>query len=287
MKLRHYALALLVPLLWGLNYIAASVALEKLPPFLLLALRFGVVALVVLPFAPRPPLPFRQIAAVSLLLGTLHFGLNFLSLWMGLSLSGAIVAGQLGVPFSCLLSGILFSDRLGRWRSLGMLISFLGVLLVAGTPQVASEFTAFLVACASTLAWGVSNVLMKKAGTELRILPLMGWVSLCSVPQLALLSFVFEEGQMQAIQAAAWPHWAALAYTIIASTLVAYGAWYWLMARFPVSQVTPFSLLIPVFGLAATRLVYGEAMTTQFLTGTALTILGVGIIILRKPRLGG
>lgn len=284
MRLPHILLAILVSLCWGGNYVAAKISLSVLPPFLLLMLRFGVIALLLVPFFPRPPLPWKHIAALALLLGTLHFGLMFFAMWFGLSVSGTIVAGQLGVPFACLLGSILYNDRLGRWRSLGMLVAFAGVLIIAGSPQIVVAFGAFLIACVASLCWGAANVWMKHMG-KAPILPLLGWMAVFAIPQFALLSLLFEQGQWEAVTQARWPQWAALSYTVVFSTLVAYGGWYWLLSRFPVSHVTPFNLLVPVFGLAIAQAFYAEPMTLQFVSGTVLTLIGVAIIMIRRPKL--
>lgn len=284
MQLPHILLAILVSLCWGGNYVAAKISIEVIPPFLLLMLRFMIVAVLLVPFYPRPPLPWRKVAALSLLLAILHFGLMYFSMWYGLSVSGTIVAGQLGVPFACLLGGILYNDRLGRWRSLGMLVAFVGILLIAGSPQITAAFGAFLIACIASLCWGAANVWMKHMG-KAPILPLLGWMAIFAIPQFALLTMVFEQHQWHALMSADWHQWVALSYTVIFSTLVAYGLWYWLLSHFPVSQVTPFNLLVPVFGLTITQWFYAEPMSFQFLGGTVLTLLGVAIIMIRRPKL--
>lgn len=284
MRLPHILLAMLVSLCWGGNFVAAKISLEVIPPFLLLMLRFGIIALLLLPLFPRPPLPIRRIALLSFLLCTLHFGLMFFAMWFGLSVSGTIVSGQLGVPFACLLGSILYNDRLGRWRSLGMLVAFSGVVLIAGSPQIVAAFGAFTIACVASMSWGAANIWMKRMG-QAPILPLLGWMAVLAVPQLALLTLIFEQGQMEAIRMAGWQQWSALAYTVVFSTLVAYGIWYSLLSRFPVTQVTPFNLLVPVFGLSIVQMFYAEPITPRFIGGTVLTLIGVGIIMFRRPKL--
>ncbi len=286
MKLPHILLAVLVSLCWGANYVAAKMAMEVIPPFLLLLLRFVIVAVLLLPFCARPRIPLWKLGMLAFLLATLHFGLMFFSMWWGLSVSGTIVAGQLGVPFSCLLGSILFNDRLGRWRSLGMLVAFIGIILIAGSPQITAAFAAFLVACFASLAWGTANIWMKRMGS-VPILPLLAWMSLLAVPQFAVLTAIFDENHLTILRSAGWRQWAALSYTVVFSTLVAYGLWYWLLKHFPVSQVTPFNLLVPVFGLTITHWVYAEPLTLQFISGTALTLVGVAIIMFRRPRIVG
>ncbi len=285
MNWRHMLLAMLVAASWGANFASAKIAMQELPPFLLLWLRFTIVAVVVLPFCPRPAISWRALTMLSLLLGTLHFAFMFLSIGLGLSASGAVIASQLGVPFSCLLGSIMFNDKLGRWRSFGMLVSFSGVVIIAGEPEISRHFIPFLVACTGALAWASANMAMKRMGS-VPILPLLAWISLLCVPQLGLMTLIFEQGQLQAIRDASLLTWGAVLYTTFISLILAYGIWYRLLQRFPMSQVAPYSLLVPVFGLSACHFILGEPLSAQFLTGGVLTIVGVGVIVLRRPRLG-
>src|SRR5690606_15147355 len=72
MPSRHVVLALLVMVLWGFNFVAAKWGLEELPPLALTALRFLLVALLLVSFVPRPRGRMGEIAALSVTLGSLH-----------------------------------------------------------------------------------------------------------------------------------------------------------------------------------------------------------------------
>ena len=275
--------AILVAACWGGNYIAARYAMDEIPPMLLLCLRFMATSILLLPFFPRPVGKIKDIALVAFFLGTVHFPLMFIPIHMGMDVSTSVIASQLGMPFSCLLGIIFFKEVIGRWQALGMLISFVGIIIICGSPRIMEHYVPFLIACLSALAWAVSNIYMKRfAGVNM--LGVLGWVSLFCFPQLAILSFVFESGQLQIIQNASIKAWASLGYTVVLSTIVAYGLWFHLMSRHPVNVIVPYSLLIPAFGLTFIQIFFNEPMTLQFIIGGAITIIGVGIIILRRSH---
>ena len=73
----------------------------------------------------------------------------------------------------------------------------------------------------------------------------------------------------------------ALAYQIVIVAFVSYLAWFWLLARYPASELSAFSFLTPLFGMAAGGLVLGERI------GPALTIamafVAVGIYLVNRP----
>lgn len=268
---------------WGFNFVAAKMALQEIPPFLLLFCRFALVAALLISFVPAPKISWKHLALQSFLLGVLHFSLMFAAIAMGLDASGAVIATQLGVPFSCLLSAIFYKDYPGRWRSLGMFVAFFGVIVIAGTPSVTRQFDAFLVCCVAAVAWAGSNIAMKRVG-EVHILSFLAYMSLLCVPQMALLSLIFEQDQLQILADAHWKSWVSLLYTVFFSTIMAYGCWYWLLTRLPISRVSPFSMLVPVFGIGASQVFFHEPLNMQFFIGGAMILAGVGIILLRIPK---
>jgi O-acetylserine/cysteine efflux transporter len=113
---------------------------------------------------------------------------------------------------------------------------------------------------------------------------LLAYSSVLIVPMVFLLSWFFESSAWPPLADAPWQALAGVGYTAVCSTIVAYGLWYFLLSRYTVSQVTPFSLLTPVFGIAFGQLFFAEALTAQTLIGGALTILGVAVIVLRRPQ---
>lgn len=283
MRKRDAGLAVVATLLWGMNFVAAKLALAELPPLLLLGVRFVLVAGCMLPLYGWAKVSHLQALVLSSLLGVLHFGLMFASIWLGLDLPSAIIATQLGVVFSCILSSVLFADYIGPARSLGMLIAFLGVILVAGRPEVASNVLPFLVACVSAFCWALANIVMKRKGV-VEIGPLLAYLALYAAPQLLILSYLLEGPPFAMLAIASWQAWSAIAFTAVGSTVMAYGVWYWLLGHYPVSQVAPFSLLIPAFGLGANWIYFGDEPTSQFIAGCTITMLGVTVIVLRAPQ---
>ncbi len=268
--------------IWGFNLVMAKWGLRELSPMLLMTLRFGIVALVLLPFVPRPSGRWREILLLSFLLGFLHFSMMFTGL-QGIDASTAAIAIQLQVPFASLLAVLFFKDKLGWRRLLGMAIAFAGVAVVAGEPRLADSYFSLGLVIGAALIWAISNVLVK-ALHELPGWTIAGWMSLFATPQLALGSLVFESGQLEALRSAGWLTWTAVAYTSLAVMVVGYGAWYWLLKRHPVSVAMPFTLLLPIFGAGSGVLALGESLTPQLLVGGALVVVGVGIIVIRRPE---
>ncbi len=267
--------ALVVVLLWGLNFVAGKVALAALPPFLIMAIRFTAVGLLLAPFF-RPRLAqIPGLTLVALVLGIGHFSLLFVGLAQADAASAAVVI-QLGVPFSVLLSWIVFGDRPDGKQMVGMALAFAGVALLAGDPG-RPRLWPLLIIVFSIFLWAVSNILIKRLART-PALTLNGWVSLLAAPMALVISAVFEHDQIPAMAAAGWQAWAGVGFTILGSSVVAYTLWYGLLARYPVSRVVPYTLLGPVIGFAAGVMVLGETVTLFKIIGGLLTVAGVAII---------
>jgi O-acetylserine/cysteine efflux transporter len=285
MRPLHIAAAILVAFAWGGNFVAAKFGLAHFPPVFLTALRFTCVAAILLPFVQRPT--YEQVASIGILsvLNSLHFSLPYIALADGLSIASTAITVQLGVPFSCLMGAILFNDRLGPWRILGMAVAFGGMFIVFGAPEIEKHFVPWLLAIAASFFWGTANIFTKHVKTA-SMMQLLAWTSLFTAPQLFLVSALMEPSGWTLLDTTPLSAAVGLLYTIVGSTIVAYGLWNYLLRTHPVSQVTPYSLLTPIIGSAFGQLFFGETLSPEILLGGAITIVGVAIIVIRRPKLG-
>ncbi|MBI5164461.1 MAG: EamA family transporter [Magnetospirillum sp.] len=272
--------ATLVVTLWGFNFVAVKLALGAFPPFFLTALRFAVVALLLAPFFRPRRDQWRGLAGVAVVLGIGHFGLLFLGM-NGAGASTTAVAIQLGAPFSVLLSWLLMGDSPGRKRVIGMAVAFAGVALLAGEPSLPSPLP-LLAVVASAACWASANILIKRMG-PIAPMTLNGGMALIAAPLLLAVSALVETGQVEGLQSAGWLPWSAVAFTAVGSTVVAYGLWYRLLSRHPLSRVVPFTLLGPAIGFFAGIVLLGEPASALKVVGGLLTVAGVAAIEL-GPR---
>ncbi|HEX5501159.1 MAG TPA: hypothetical protein VFW96_00970, partial [Thermomicrobiales bacterium] len=81
---RDSALAALVAALWGFNFVVIDWGMGTVPPLLFAAIRFTVVAVPACFLVPRPPVPFRAVAAVGAFMSLGQFGFLYLSMHLGM-----------------------------------------------------------------------------------------------------------------------------------------------------------------------------------------------------------
>src|SRR6202045_83514 len=272
--------AVAVPLLWGYQFVAIKVGVTEFPPLFFLALRFLAIALLLVPFVKRPARrQFGPIAAISVFLGGLNFGLFYVGLALG-SGSMSAVAYQLATPFTVLLAWPLLAERPSVTTSTGVALAFVGVVLLAAGPGMSANALPLLLVVAAAFAFAVSNVLTKRYG-PFDPLMLIGWSSLLTVPQVMLMSLFLEYGQLASLVTADERGWLALAYTIFIGGIAGFGLWFWLIGGCSMGRGAPFGLLLPVFALISSVLFLGDRMTPKLIVGGLLAISGVAMTQIR------
>jgi O-acetylserine/cysteine efflux transporter len=283
MTLPMIGVLLAVTVVWGFNFAVVKTGLGIMPPIAFVALRFAVVGLMLVPWLRWPPPRLRDLVVLSVILGVVHFSLMFTGM-RGLDVATASIAIQLQVPFAAILAAIFFQETL-HWRRLtGMAIAFAGVVLIAGEPRLSGNLLPLFLVIAAACTWASATIQIKRIGDDVDVLALNGWVALLAAPQLAVLSWAIEEGQLAAIAAADWRLWLSVAFQALLVTIFGYSVWYRLMRRFSVSQVMPFTLLVPLFGVLSGVLFFDDQLTLLMLIGGLCTIVGIAIIIIRRPR---
>ena len=273
-------LALIVMVIWGFNFAVAKFGLREFSPMFLMCLRFVGVAVVLLPFVRVPWGQMKEIFILSVLVGSLHFPLMFTGL-TGVDAATASIAIQLQVPFSPILAAILYRDKLGWKRGLGMAISFGGVIVIAGEPRALDNTFYLGLVIAAALVFSIVNIQIRRIG-NINGFTLNGWMALMAAPQLLVATLIMETGQWEQLRSATWLGWSSIAYMAVMVTIVSYLMWYPLVRKYPVNQTMPWTLLAPVFGVLSGIIVLGEPMTPAMVIGGALTLVGVAVIVIRK-----
>ncbi|MEV6977884.1 EamA family transporter [Kitasatospora sp. NPDC093806] len=288
MRPRHIALAVLVAAVWGLNFVLIHVGLENFPPLLFCALRFAVVAVPAVFLVGPPKVAWRWVLGVGLVLGVVKFGLLFLGMHAGMpaGLSSLVLQGQ--AVFTALFATVLLGERPGGQRLVGLAVAFAGIGLSAVDRGLGGPLGAFALVVLAAAAWGLSNVLTRKAAPP-DALRWMVWVS--AVPPLPLLGLsLLVEGpaaDLRALREITPAGIGAIGYVGLVSTLFGFVAWSYLLRNYDATAVAPYSLLVPVFGMSSAWLLLGESVGPAAAVAALLVIVGIGITALRPGALSG
>lgn len=279
---RDLFLASVVVVCWGLNYVAVKYSVAEIPPLLVTALRFAMVAAAVLPFARirREHLPALLLFSVTM--GSLHFGILFYAMVTVEAATAAIVL-QASVPFGVLIGALMFHERVGVRRALGVILGFGGIVIIAGAPGSGSEPLSIAMLLLAALCWSFSSALFKMV-KPIPALAYIGGTALFAVPQTLAASLLLEHDQFAALSAASAFGWGGVIFSAVGASIVGHGLWYGLVRRHDLSLVIPFTLLAPVIGVIAAIAILGEPLTVEKLAGGIVTMAGVALIQFAWPR---
>ena len=275
--------AVIVILIWGLNFVVMKWGLATLSPLLLCALRFALASLPFLLFV-RPPknLSWGILAAYGLVQGVGQFGLLFTGMKLGMPAGMASVVLQTQAFITMLLAAAFLQERPQPWQWLGLLIALGGLVLIgAAHGEGAADMTliGFLLTVGAAAMWATSNLLTRIAARQGSYEPasFIVWTSVFPMIPLLLLSWWMEGGNAVTaqLQAIGWRELGVIAYLALLSTLLGYGLWTRLLQRYAASTVAPLSLLVPVIGLLSAMLLLNEFPTGLQWLGTLGVLLGM------------
>lgn len=278
-------LAVFFPITWGLGFTLAKMAFVTVdfPPILLMAFRFGVAALALVWFVKPPWGSMWRIFWIAVIGATIQYSLAFTGLH-GLDASTAIIVIKLDVPLAALLAAVFLKDPLGWRRAFGMALAFVGVALIAGQPRLQGHLVPVFLVAGGAFTWAVGQVMVKALGGRVGGFTLIAWVAIFATPQLFVSSWLFEDGQMESVTTVGWIGWGIVIYMGLVMTALGYAIWYYLLGKYPMTQVMPYLLLVPVVVVGTSMVLLGEGLSILEAFGSAIVIGGVAIIITHKPR---
>lgn len=273
---KYILLALVVVIVWGLNFIAIFVGLKELPPFLFCTLRFLFSSIPFIFFFPRPKVPLLTLIGYGLFNFAMQFGLMFSGIHMGLSPGLASLVVQVQVFFSIALAFIFFKEKPGILKIVGSLVSFLGIGLVAMNVGGDVTIIGLILCILAALSWAGGNMFTKKMHAE-SPLALVVWGNFISFPFMLVASFLMDgqEEIISSISGMSWEVVLALAYVVYMSTHIGYGLWGTLLQKFPTTSVVPFTLLVPIVGFLGTAIALNERLYTWKLWASLLIMGGL------------
>lgn len=275
---REALLALAVVAVWGTNFVIIRIGLDDLPPLFFAALRFALAFLPAAVFLKRPAVSWGHMAAYGLFIGAGQFGLLFLAMRGDISPGLASLVVQMQVFFTIGLSVILARERIRGHQWVALVLGAAGILIIIALTDGTTTPLGLALVLAAGFSWSCGNLVVKRAQPP-DMLAFVVWTSAFSVPPLLALSLVFEGPA--AIQAglarADWATWAVVAWQSVGNTIFGYGVWGWLLARHTAATVTPWALLVPVFGMGASALVLGEPLPPWKLEAAALMLAGLAL----------
>ncbi|UCD71278.1 MAG: DMT family transporter [Syntrophobacterales bacterium] len=270
-------------LLWGLNAVAIKVSNQGIAPI------FGA--------------GVRSVIATGCLVSWMK--LRKIALFPGSLIDGLIVGVFFGVEFGVLYSSLLYTtassawillyttpffhavgahyflegDRLNFGKGVGLILAFGGVVFLlsehAGLPSL-GNLLGDILAVMAAIIWAATTIFIKRR--------LVGKVSyhhtlfyqtLFSIPVLFLLSTMFGEQPIRQINGLIL---FSVAYQGILIAFISYLLWFFLVHSYPVSKLSAFTFLTPLFAVTAGVFLLQESLTPRLILSLFLVSLGIYVV---------
>ncbi len=278
MKTRHLLLAISITAIWGLNFSVIKLGLGTVGPLILAGLRFTLCALPAIFFIPRPDVQWRYIVGYGLVFGIGLWGVVNLGIKAGLSAGIASLVLQFSAFFTLLLGAWVFKEAISRYQLAGMGLALCGLLSILSIVDGTVTSAGLILVLLGALAWSAANMINKKARTT-QVFAFLVWSSAFSPIPLFALEYAVNgsTGYSALVNQLDSRAILSILFQVYPNTLFGYWVWNSLLKRYPVSTVAPLSLLVPVFGLLGSVVIFDEHLSLNKLVAVALIVSGLGV----------
>ncbi|MDP9828669.1 EamA family transporter [Kineosporia succinea] len=284
MTTRDSLLAVLVTVIWGMNFVVIDEGLAGFPPLLFVALRFVVVLLPAVFLIPRPAVPWRTLLLVGTFLSLGQFAFLYTSLNAGMPAGLASLVLQTQVVATVVIAAGVLRERPSRKAAIGVGLGACGLAVVALGRSAETPLVGLALCVCGALSWASGNVLSRRAAVPSGLALTVWSAVVVPVPLFALSLLIDGPAEVgHALTHITLGNVASTVYTAVLASLVGYGIWNTLLAKYTAAQVVPFTLLVPVVGLITAWLVQHEQPGPFELLGGGILLVGVAVVALRRP----
>ncbi|WP_230660619.1 EamA family transporter [Psychrobacter sp. I-STPA10] len=307
MTAKHILLAVIVTIIWGVNFTFIAWGLQSFPPLMLTALRFFFTAIPLIFFIKRPV--FSRIFFIYAI-GTfvIQYAFVFTAMYLGASAGLSALLLQMQIFITVLLAYLLLGESLNRWQICGMAIGILGLAVIGNHLGGDMPVMGFICIIIAAIGWSFGNISSKQASKQASkqvsrqnakqasvqtqgtsalslALSLVVWGGLIACVLMTLVSLLFEHSawQLATFTNASLTSWLSLGFIVYVSTLIGFGLWAYLLRQNPASKVTPFALLVPIFAMTTSVILTKEVLMWWKILAMVLILSGL-LLSLYKPR---
>ncbi len=271
--------------IWGTNFVFSKIALEHLPPLFMAGLRFAFAFFPAALFIARPAVSWQKLALYGVAIGAGQFGLIFFAMHGFISPGLTSLVVQVQIFFTIGMAMVIRGETVNPYQWLALALATLGLgVIMAHTGGDVTVIGVLLIVTAG-FSWAIGNTVTASI-SGINMLSFVVWSSIFAVPPLLFFSLLVEglPAMQRGLVEADVVTWTIMVWQVVGNTLFGYGAWAWLMSRYPAATVSPMALLVPVFGIGASTLLLNESLPVWKLEAGALVLAGLALNFLSTRR---
>lgn len=276
MSVKDFSLAILITAIWGVNFSFLKMGLESLDAFTLAGLRFLFCAIPLVFFIKKPDVHMIYVVVYGLTFGVGLWGMVSLGIYFGASAGMASLILQISAFITVLLGVVFLGDSIDRVKVLGFAIAIVGLAFIFTVTDGSVTAIGLMLVLLGALAMSATNIIVKISGVK-RMFAFIIWSSLFSPIPLFLIAY-FTQGHSEFISSLVNIDGKAIFsifFQVYPTTLFGYWVWNSLIKKYQVSKVAPLSLLVAVFGVAGSYLIYNEQIGTEKIIAGVLIMTGL------------
>ena len=279
---------------WGSTFLAIRVGVREVPPLVFACMRFFTAGAVLYGWMriQGTPSPNRRewaaVCLIALCIFVLDYGLLF---WAEQRVPSGIAAVMLAtIPVFMALSEILFlhTQRLTVRLAFALLVGICGVLVLvshsvgfAEKPINPAGAVALVIAA---ISWSVASTLTRKLPLPHSKVMSSGAQMLAGGIMLAVAAAALGEFRGFRIQTVSRGAWFALAYLIVAGSIIGFTAYVWLIHHESPTKVGTYAYVNPVVAVIVGYFFGGEVIGARTLLGTLLVLVSVIVITTTRAK---
>lgn len=278
MDLKSIFMGLSFALIWSSAFTSAHIIVQAAPPLSVSALRFllaGIIAVAIAYLLGQRPKFTRQqwrgIVIFGICQNAIYLGLFFMAMTRIEASMASILASTMPLMVALALVTI-FKERLSGWGIAGLIIGFLGVVIIMQSRVINGIDLIGVALCSiGVVALTIATLAVRSASTGGNLFMVVGLQMLVGAVALAIPALTFETWIVE------WTPLlgAAFAYTVIAPGIIATYIWFVLVGRIGATKAATFHFLNPFFGVAIAAALLGERLTIVDAIGVAIIMAGI------------
>lgn len=273
MIFRDILATLFVVLFWGFNFVIIKWGVEDINPTMMTLLRFFLTAVPAVFFIQRPNVPFFAVALYGTLFGVGVWSVLSYAISIGTPAGLASLLLQSATFLSVLVGVFFFREKLSKQQIIGLLFAVVGFALIVVSNGNGGNVVGVFLVLLSAVALTTCNAIVRHYQPK-NVFAFVVWSSLFVPLPLLIIAVVYENG-WGFFQLPNWQGWVSVLIQSLITTLIGWGIWVAMIAKYDLSTVTPYSLLVPISGLFFAWLLYGEILNISESIGAGLVIIGL------------
>lgn len=282
--LPSFLIALLC-LIWGSTWLGIKIGLEDSPPFLSAGLRFLIATIFLYIWAKCRGIRFSdykdQIIKILIPGFFLYYLAYSLIYWGEQYINSGLTAVLFATfPFFVAIYATLLlkDEKLTRFKFLGLLTGFCGIILI---------FWDSLSFSGENLFAGMTGIILSAACSAYASVRVKR--DLYSVEPIVISTYQMGLGTLLLLGSGfllektsdfklTYKSIGALLYLSFLGSALAFMAYYWLLKKIEVTKLSLITFITPIVALVLGWLILGEALTLYLLLGTILVIFGIWLV---------